>query len=334
MVKYTSAALVILSASELGAAVTTSSAFINLLRKNPKTSSRHINSRRYSAIPYDEFAENFDEQGVVLPSFPSTANLIDIPEDNQAEVDALLAKKEKRRVARLQRARTSNYQITLPLSGSLVQPPSPSTYEGSGGDGASRVEALASLVAKGQEIAVSNTIGMSLRQVYSGRKLSELALDVDTMRFQSFEDEVQGRRVDGEENAQVSGSVQVLQNSSLEMLKESFDGVVVSSVARGGLAWQSGVRAGDVLIATSATIGSKLWPKSTLDGVRSAISSRKVILPTMDFEFHRLASEEGDGAEAVQSFELSLLRPIGINVEGETQNVICLQRSIDRARLF
>lgn len=166
MVKYTCAALVIITTAELGAAATTSSAFVNLLSQKPKASSPHINSRRYSAIPYDEFAENFDDSGVVLPSFSSTVSLLDLPEDNQAEVDALLAKKEKRRVARLQSAGTPNYQITLPLSGSLIQPPPLTTYEASEGAGANKVEALASLVAKGQEIALSNTIGMSLRQVY------------------------------------------------------------------------------------------------------------------------------------------------------------------------
>ena len=35
------------------------------------------------------------------------------------------------------------------------------------------------------------------------------------------------------------------------------------------------------------------------------------------FEFRRLGLEVVDGFEAVQSFELSLSRPIGINVEGE-----------------
>ena len=178
-------------------------------------------------------------------------------------------------------------------------------------------------MAKGQEIAVVNTIGMSLRQVYSGRKLSELALDVDTLRFQSFVDELQGRSVDDSEDvmdaASGVGSVQLLQNSALEMLDELFDGVVVSSVARGGLAWNSGVRAGDILTATSATMGSKLWPKSTLDGIKSAISSRKVISSTMDFEFRHVTCEDLDRTEAVQTFELSLSRPIGINVEGEIQ---------------
>ena len=175
--------------------------------------------------------------------------------------------------------------------------------------------------------------------MYSGRQLSELALDVDTLRFQSFVDELQGRRVLDDENCAVDdcsevvngslggditdnntlGSVQVLQNSAMEMLTDSFDGVLVSSVAKGGLAWRAGIRAGDVLTATSATMGNKLWPKSTLDGVRSAISSRKVISPMMDFEFKRLGSneEEGDDLGGISSFELNLSRPIGINVEGE-----------------
>jgi hypothetical protein len=355
MVKYTFAALAILTLGNGGAALTS-------IRKPILSSISRplINSRRYSAIPYDEYAESVDNcNGVGLPSFPSTL-LDNIPVDNQLEVDAILAKKEQRRVARKQRALNSpNYQITLPISGgSLIQPPPLSTYNdeavGSRGEEdnvamSNKVETLASLVAKGQEIALTNTIGMSLRQVYSGRKLSELALDVDTLRYQSFDDEVQGRRIivegikEDDAAAQlVSGSIQVLQNTALELLNESFDGVVVSSVARGGLAWQSGVRAGDVLTATSATMGGKLWPKSTLDGVKSAVSSRKVVLPTMDFEFRRLVSDQVDGViEVVQSFELSLSRPIGINVEGEFLLFLCLWNqlmprlvSLTHSRLF
>ena len=70
---------------------------------------------------------------------------------------------------------------------------------------------------------------MSLRQVYCGRKLSKLALEVDTLRFQSFVNKVQGRRMGGEgvngaeHDAAAAagsadaalGSLQVLQNSAL-----------------------------------------------------------------------------------------------------------------------
>ena len=344
MGKYRSIALAVCTAQVSQAAISSSTtAFVsqtnnNILSGNSKQNNVHThkrsNTRQYlSAIPYDEFAElDNSEAGQLIPGLiPSTTSLLDsIPPDDQDEVDELLAKKERRRVARLQTVQKPKYQIRLPIVGSLVQPDQTDTN--SDNEEENNPEILASLVAKGQEIAVANTIGMSLRQVYSGRKLSELALDVDTLRFQSFVDELQGRRVDGEEaettngesfeeknkeEQSVTGSVQVLQNSALEMLSETFDGVIVSSVAQGGLAWESGVRAGDVLTATSATLGDKLWPKSTLDGVRSAISSRKVIVPTMDFEFRRLGLEVVDGFEAVQSFELSLSRPIGINVEGE-----------------
>jgi hypothetical protein len=315
MVKYASAAFVILSAK--------SSAFVaNLARSKEIKCNPIFNSRRYSAIPYDDYSEIDTEQGR-LPLFPSSTSLLDIvPGDDQVEVDAILAKKEERRTARLRRARKSKYQVTLPIGiSSAGQSPLLSANSGANGSG---VQSLESLVAKGQEIALTNTIGMSLRQVYSGRKLSELALDVDTLRFQSFVDEMQGRRVDDAEEMDAEnvsgenlGSVQLLQSSVLELLDESFDGVVVSSVAHGGLAWKSGVRAGDILTATSATVGSKLWPKSTLDGIKSAISSRKVISSTMDFEFRHVTCEEVDTTEVVQTFELSLSRPIGINVEGE-----------------
>jgi hypothetical protein len=274
-------------------------------------------SQRYSAIPYDERSSDslFTEQE--QDGRFSSTGLLNLPDDDDEIVDALLAKKEERRVARQQSSRKPIYQISLPIvTGVLVQPKETE----SASDESSSVakgDRLASLVAKGQDIAVANSVGMSLRQVYSGRRLSELALDIDTLRFQSFVDELQGRDVLEDENQDFSlGSLQVLQNSALKLLEESFDGVVVSSVTRGGLAWEAGVRAGDILSATSATMGNKLWPKSTLDGVRSAISSRKVMSPSMDFEFRRLTLDKVE-AESVQSFELSLSRPIGINVEGE-----------------
>ncbi len=76
----------------------------------------------------------------------------------------------------------------------------------------------------------------------------------------------------------------------------------------------------------------KLWPKSTMEGVRSAISSRQVLSKTMEIQFQRVtddmspasASEGSAGAgadselelELVQEFELSLSRPMGIHIEG------------------
>ena len=255
-------------------------------------------------------------------------NLLPSSPDDDRQIEDLLAKKEERIHAR--KNERKSFRVTLPIVPAVV-PPLKNTEETE-----EESRELAALVARGQEIAVQNAVGMSLRQVSPGRKLSELALDVDTLRFQSFVDELQGRTVmddntveDGDigvdganeqrlKNDESIGSIQVLQNSLLERYRDVFDGVVVSSVARGGLAWQAGVRAGDVLMGTSATLGNKLWPKSTLDGVRSAISSRKVLSSTMEFEFRRLGAEgEFETIDGVKAFELNLSRPIGINVEGE-----------------
>jgi hypothetical protein len=330
MVQYKDAVLALLASLVFGQPsfihASSSVAFIaNNKWKGSATISRAIsNSRRYSAIPYDERSSSFDSLYAEQEQerrFGSTG-LLNLPDDDEEAVDALLAKKEERRMARERSMRKPIYQITLPIV-RFVQPPiiTSSNDDLTESSNIANGDRLASLVAKGQDIANANTVGMSLRQVYSGRRLSELALDIDTLRFQSFIDELQGRSVLDDENEDFSlGSLQVLQNSVLKLFEESFDGVVVSSVTRGGLAWQAGVRAGDVLAATSATMGSKLWPKSTLDGVRSAISSRKVISPSMDFEFRRLTLEKAE-AESVQSFELSLSRPIGINVEGECHSL-------------
>jgi len=312
-----------------------STAFVNVLPQQISGNKRcqYENSRRCSAVPYEDqpgeplFSESVQEI--------ATSILEEMPDD-QSEVDALLAKKEERRAARQQR-QTANagnlrYKVTLPIvSGTLEQPPE----IGLSADIDDK-EKLASLVAKGQEIAVANSVGMSLRQVYSGRRLSELSLDVDTLRFQSFVDELRGRRVEGQESngedtTDVMGSIQVLQNGALGLLRETFDGVVVSSVTQNGLAWNAGVRAGDVLSATSATIGPKLWPKSTLDGVRSAISSRRVMSSSMDFEFRRRVNGEDIGVEAVESFELSLSRPIGINIEETDDGYVTVTGISDKA---
>ena len=325
MVQYKDAALALLASTVVGQASsiqTPSSAFlipVNKLNGSAIITRRRSNSRRYSAIPYDERSSSsdslFNEQD--QDKSLTATGILNLPDDDDEIVDALLAKKEERRVARQQSTRKPVYQVTLPIVSRVIvtndEVDDVSENSDSSSDGNS--DRLASLVAKGQDIAVANTVGMSLRQIYSGRRLSELALDVDSLRFQSFVGELQGRDLSDETAGDSLGSLQVLQNSVLKLVDSSFDGVVVSSVTRGGLAWQAGVRAGDVLAATSATIGSKLWPKSTLDGVRSAISSRKVISPSMDFEFRRLAIEKVE-AESVQSFELSLSRPIGINVEG------------------
>jgi hypothetical protein len=140
-------------------------------------------------------------------------------------------------------------------------------------------------------------MGFRVGQINPGRTFADTELDMDTLEFETPEAEVDGvetidraelaRRVDGD-----------------------FKGLIVSSVTEGGAAWAAGVRAGDILRTTSATMGGKLWLKSTLEGVRSAVSSRKATSRSIAFEFQTLA-------ETVDNqFELTLSRPIGIELRG------------------
>jgi len=48
-----------------------------------------------------------------------------------------------------------------------------------------------------------------------------------------------------------------------------------------GKAAAFGVQTGDIVVATSATAGDQLWNHSTADGVKSALSTRFVMNPTV-----------------------------------------------------
>jgi hypothetical protein len=260
MVQYKAAALTLLLTTTTAHSLRSTTAFLSRPPTRSTYTTATFHSRHYSAIPYDDdrysTSESPTETAMQIVE-SQIDNFLPTSTGDDEEVATLLAKKEERLKARMQKERKTPFRVLLPIV-RAVPPPLDKT----------ETQELATLVAKGQEIAVQNTVGMSLRQVSSGRRLSELALDVDTLRFQSFVDELQGRSVmDDSEDGEVVGgdeetrnrgigSIQVLQKSGLEMIGDTFDGVLVSSVARGGLAWMAGVRAGDVLIGTSATIGN------------------------------------------------------------------------------
>ena len=120
-------------------------------------------------------------------------------------------------------------------------------------------------------------VGMTLRQISPGGQISAQALDLDTTTLLSnlsTEEELDPTLRDGD-----GGSVEILpallqmdggssmvgdttssssSSSSSSSNKSRGKGggrVVVSSVVRDGAAWASGVRPGDVVLATSATVG-------------------------------------------------------------------------------
>ena len=59
------------------------------------------------------------------------------------------------------------------------------------------------------------------------------------------------------------------------LLRQDEEGVFVADISPGGTAAQSGLlRVGDRITATQASLGTKLWPKKTLDGILAATLSR------------------------------------------------------------
>jgi len=104
-----------------------------------------------------------------------------------------------------------------------------------------------------EALTKDNKLGVSLREIKGGT-LSESCLELDSLRYVSPEEEVvRNQKLEcstGKEGS--DGSIQVLDEKAID----AASGIVVSSVVRGGLAWNLGIRAGDFLVATSATIGN------------------------------------------------------------------------------
>jgi len=165
------------------------------------------------------------------------------------------------------------------------------------------------------ESSVSD-IGIRVCQFSKGRNLeSVFELNFDTLLL---EDSTK-RSADTDE-ANDNKDTEMDMYKIQRRIDGEFQGLVVSYVAENSSGWKAGVRPGDILRTTSATLGNQMWPKSTLDGVRSAISSRKAVADTMEFEFQRL------GETVDNQFELTLTRPIGLNLRGK-QRKACVDFS-------
>mmetsp|Transcript_2856 Transcript_2856/g.8006 ORF Transcript_2856/g.8006 Transcript_2856/m.8006 type:complete len:1071 (+) Transcript_2856:141-3353(+) len=146
--------------------------------------------------------------------------------------------------------------------------------------------------------------GLSLVQVSAGRKLSSKTFDLDQL--------ISSEKTDS--NAEDDSQQQQTMDwpTVAGRLNPEFKGLLVSSVAQGSRAWQGGVRAGDVLVSSSATIGDAVWPTSSMDGLQSALRSRKVTSSNIALEFARAMSLD---QEATNRYQLTLQRPLGIEVQ-------------------
>lgn len=145
------------------------------------------------------------------------------------------------------------------------------------------------------------SLGMAVCQVEKGRNVLPRILDLDSLQLEREEQPL---------------STSFLSKNPID---PNFRGLIVCYVAEGGLAWQQGIRLGDRLLSVSATLGDTLWPKSTLEGVQSAISSRKALSSKSGSVSLDLARVDGTSSilyttetKLDNQFELTLTRPIGL----------------------
>ena len=160
-----------------------------------------------------------------------------------------------------------------------------------------------------QKLAEGDSIlsmGLTLCQIEKGRIVGDTEFNLDSMSMKQATNDIV---VDNDKVDRVDKTLLA------KRVDRDFQGIAVVSVVKGSAAWVGGVRAGDILKGTSATLGDALWPKSTLEGVRSAVSSRKAVAGSIQFEFQRV-SEEVDN-----QFELSLPRPIGLELAGRPHSM-------------
>jgi len=147
-------------------------------------------------------------------------------------------------------------------------------------------------------------LGLVVAQVKSGRELvtmgsNRFLLNLDTLNYQEFP-----------ESVDVAGLLN-------ERVDTSFNGLVVMAVDPKGQAYDEGVRPGDLLLASSATLGKKMWPKTTLEGLLSSVSSRKLVSPVMSLQFQPVADKIVDNR-----FELELSKPLGIEIDEDDDGYV------------
>ncbi len=89
-------------------------------------------------------------------------------------------------------------------------------------------------------------------------------------------------------------------------------GVVVSLAYAGGNGARQGIRAGDLVVATSASVGDAMWAKDTLAGVQTAISTR--IGQSVRLRLQRRGDRDARPWEVPlnHTYEVELRQPLGL----------------------
>ncbi len=115
----------------------------------------------------------------------------------------------------------------------------------------------------------ASTVGMVLKEVNNGI-VSEMSLpltNMNALRYVSNEEEIiqlqnSKKECTTDDKGEV-GTIQII-NEKCPSIRNVKQGIVVSSIERGSLAWDLGIRAGDMVVATSATVGDVSAQKSLL----------------------------------------------------------------------
>ena len=107
--------------------------------------------------------------------------------------------------------------------------------------------------------------------------------------------------------------VTVARPLGIQLAEQPGIGVVVSDVPAGSNGFQAGIAVGDVVLATSATMGSSMWPKNTVDGIEAAIRTR--IDGRVRLRLRRAAAAPPPPPwmmPIVDTFEVELRQPLGM----------------------
>lgn len=211
---------------------------------------------------------------------------------DEPDIDAINIARKQELVQQRQTAKT--YKVTLPLAASSTTMTTPRR----------------SLLSTSSSCSASVlSLGITLCQISKGRNLdSVFELNLDTLELEDGTKRTNTTSNISDNNCDES----IMDTSTIRRrIDGEFQGLVVSSVKQGSAGWVAGVRPGDILTKTSATLGNQMWPKSTLCGVKSVLQSRKAVAESVQFEFQRL------GETVDNQYELTLTRPIGLNLKGK-----------------
>ena len=139
------------------------------------------------------------------------------------------------------------------------------------------------------DMATSNVLfGITVAEVTPGRVLSNRRFDLDSMLTEIVDNGIEEERF-------------------LQNIHGNFRGLIITSMTSDSPLALAGVKVGDMITAISATIGDNVWPTSTIQGIQSALSSRKLTSGSVTIEFRPSTAFTSALVKAPTTFPYSTL---------------------------